>query len=190
MADSRPLSAIARYLADAPLPPASTPPNRPPTSSVSNAAPSTATWTRRLSAFVSALPNPLPHRPEATLRLGTASGVLGRIPLRYELDDNLRPIGEGEYMDPEAAAAGTAAVANQGVDRPLDDPPARQASCRLPKCIVRLPVPLASSVIFPAQGRLLGLSTVYLLRTAAGVGQPAPLRMSHRSKDGQYLCVC
>ncbi|MCX4098800.1 phosphoglyceromutase [Nocardia sp. alder85J] len=36
------------------------------------------------------------------------------IPLRYELDENLRPIGAGEYLDPEAAAAGAAAVANQG----------------------------------------------------------------------------
>ena len=44
------------------------------------------------------------------------------IPLGYELDDNLRPISEGAYMDPEAAAAGTAA-ASQGADRRLDDPP-------------------------------------------------------------------
>ncbi|WP_019932545.1 phosphoglyceromutase [Nocardia sp. BMG111209] len=36
------------------------------------------------------------------------------IPLRYELDENLRPIGAGEYLDPAAAAAGAAAVANQG----------------------------------------------------------------------------
>ena len=36
------------------------------------------------------------------------------IPLRYELDENLRPVGPGEYLDPEAAAAGAAAVANQG----------------------------------------------------------------------------
>ncbi|MFI1918952.1 phosphoglyceromutase [Nocardia sp. NPDC020380] len=36
------------------------------------------------------------------------------IPLKYELDENLRPIGKGEYLDPEAAAAGAAAVANQG----------------------------------------------------------------------------
>lgn len=36
------------------------------------------------------------------------------IPLRYELDDDLRPIGPGEYLDPEAAAAGAAAVASQG----------------------------------------------------------------------------
>ena len=36
------------------------------------------------------------------------------IPLRYELDENLRPIGAGEYLDPEAAAAGAAAVASQG----------------------------------------------------------------------------
>ena len=36
------------------------------------------------------------------------------IPLVYVLDDNLTPIGDGEYLDPEAAAAGAAAVANQG----------------------------------------------------------------------------
>jgi len=37
------------------------------------------------------------------------------IPLRYDLDDNLKPkvIG-GTYLDPEAAAAGAAAVAAQG----------------------------------------------------------------------------
>src|SRR5579875_2032205 len=37
------------------------------------------------------------------------------IPLRYDLDDDLRPtvIG-GTYLDPEAAAAGAAAVASQG----------------------------------------------------------------------------
>ncbi len=36
------------------------------------------------------------------------------IPLRYELDENLRPVKPAEYLDPEAAAAGAAAVANQG----------------------------------------------------------------------------
>jgi 2,3-bisphosphoglycerate-dependent phosphoglycerate mutase len=36
------------------------------------------------------------------------------IPLRYELDEKLRPVAAGEYLDPEAAAAGAAAVANQG----------------------------------------------------------------------------
>ena len=37
------------------------------------------------------------------------------IPLHYRLDENLRPIARGgEYLDPEAAAAGAAAVANQG----------------------------------------------------------------------------
>ncbi|MDR2722351.1 MAG: phosphoglyceromutase [Cellulomonadaceae bacterium] len=37
------------------------------------------------------------------------------IPLVYQLDDNLKPIVPGgEYLDPEAAAAGAAAVANQG----------------------------------------------------------------------------
>jgi 2,3-bisphosphoglycerate-dependent phosphoglycerate mutase len=37
------------------------------------------------------------------------------IPLLYKLDENLRPLVRGgEYLDPEAAAAGAAAVANQG----------------------------------------------------------------------------
>jgi len=36
------------------------------------------------------------------------------IPLVYTLDDDLKPIGKAKYLDPEAAAAGAAAVANQG----------------------------------------------------------------------------
>ena len=37
------------------------------------------------------------------------------IPLRYDLDADLKPIvAGGTYLDPEAAAAGAAAVANQG----------------------------------------------------------------------------
>ena len=37
------------------------------------------------------------------------------IPLFYELDDNLKPVTKGcRYLDPEAAAAGAKAVANQG----------------------------------------------------------------------------
>lgn len=36
------------------------------------------------------------------------------IPLVYQLDEDLKPIGKGEYLDPEAAAAGAAAVASQG----------------------------------------------------------------------------
>ncbi len=36
------------------------------------------------------------------------------IPLVYELDDNYRPLAPGRYLDPEAAAAGAAAVASQG----------------------------------------------------------------------------
>lgn len=36
------------------------------------------------------------------------------IPLVYRLDADLKPIGAGEYLDPEAAAAGAAAVAAQG----------------------------------------------------------------------------
>lgn len=36
------------------------------------------------------------------------------IPLVYKLDENLRPIAPAEYLDPDAAAAGAAAVAAQG----------------------------------------------------------------------------
>ncbi len=36
------------------------------------------------------------------------------IPLVYKLDENFRPLGPAEYLDPEAAAAGAAAVAAQG----------------------------------------------------------------------------
>ncbi|EUA68906.1 phosphoglycerate mutase 1 family protein [Mycobacterium xenopi 4042] len=37
------------------------------------------------------------------------------IPLRYDLDANLKPVvAGGSYLDPEAAAAGAAAVASQG----------------------------------------------------------------------------
>ena len=37
------------------------------------------------------------------------------IPLRYDLDDDLRPVKPGgEYLDPEAAAAAIEAVKNQG----------------------------------------------------------------------------
>jgi 2,3-bisphosphoglycerate-dependent phosphoglycerate mutase len=37
------------------------------------------------------------------------------MPLVYRLDEDLRPtVAGGEYLDPEAAAAAAAAVANQG----------------------------------------------------------------------------
>ena len=36
------------------------------------------------------------------------------IPLVYELDDAFAPLRPGKYLDPEAAAAGAAAVAAQG----------------------------------------------------------------------------
>lgn len=36
------------------------------------------------------------------------------IPLVYELDASFRPVGQARYLDPEAAAAGAAAVAAQG----------------------------------------------------------------------------
>jgi 2,3-bisphosphoglycerate-dependent phosphoglycerate mutase len=39
------------------------------------------------------------------------------IPLVYELDDDFKPIGPAAYLDPEAAAAGAAAVAAQGAKK-------------------------------------------------------------------------
>ncbi|MBK0420549.1 phosphoglyceromutase [Leucobacter sp. CSA2] len=36
------------------------------------------------------------------------------MPLVYEIDENGSPVGESRYLDPEAAAAGAAAVASQG----------------------------------------------------------------------------
>ena len=39
------------------------------------------------------------------------------IPLVYELDDNFEPTGPARYLDPEAAAAGAAAVAAQGAKK-------------------------------------------------------------------------
>lgn len=36
------------------------------------------------------------------------------IPLRYELDGDLKPVKPGEYLDPDAAAEAIKAVANQG----------------------------------------------------------------------------
>ena len=48
---------------------------------------------------------------EAIAELNLPTGV----PLVYRLDDNMAPIVPGgEYLDPEAAAAGAAAVAAQG----------------------------------------------------------------------------
>lgn len=39
------------------------------------------------------------------------------IPLVYELDDEFKPTGPAKYLDPEAAAAGAAAVAAQGAKK-------------------------------------------------------------------------
>src|SRR5690242_1191995 len=48
---------------------------------------------------------------EAIAKLNIPTGM----PLVYRLDDDLRPtVAGGEYLDPEAAAAAAAAVANQG----------------------------------------------------------------------------
>jgi 2,3-bisphosphoglycerate-dependent phosphoglycerate mutase len=48
---------------------------------------------------------------EAVIGLNIPTGI----PLRYDLDSDLKPVvAGGTYLDPEAAAAGAAAVANQG----------------------------------------------------------------------------
>ncbi len=48
---------------------------------------------------------------EAVIKLNIPTGI----PLVYELDEDLKPtIPGGEYVDPEAAKAAAAAVANQG----------------------------------------------------------------------------
>jgi 2,3-bisphosphoglycerate-dependent phosphoglycerate mutase len=39
------------------------------------------------------------------------------IPLVYELDDAFAPLGPSHYLDPDAAAAGAAAVAAQGAKK-------------------------------------------------------------------------
>jgi len=36
------------------------------------------------------------------------------IPLLYQLDNSMKPLGAGEYLDPDAAASAISAVANQG----------------------------------------------------------------------------
>ncbi len=47
---------------------------------------------------------------EAIAELNIPTGI----PLVYELDDDNMPLAPGRYLDPEAAAAGAAAVASQG----------------------------------------------------------------------------
>ena len=48
---------------------------------------------------------------EAIAKLNIPTGI----PLRYDLDENLRPVTVGgAYLDPEAAREAAAAVANQG----------------------------------------------------------------------------
>jgi 2,3-bisphosphoglycerate-dependent phosphoglycerate mutase len=48
---------------------------------------------------------------EAVVGLNIPTGV----PLRYELDEQMRPVtAGGEYLDPDAAAASIEAVKNQG----------------------------------------------------------------------------
>ena len=47
---------------------------------------------------------------EAIAELNVPTGI----PLVYELDENFVPIKPAVYLDPEAAAAGAAAVAAQG----------------------------------------------------------------------------
>ena len=48
---------------------------------------------------------------EAVVALNVPTGI----PLRYDLDDDMRPLKTGgEYLDPDAAAAAIEAVKNQG----------------------------------------------------------------------------
>lgn len=47
---------------------------------------------------------------DAIAELNLPTGV----PFVYEIDDNLRPVGTARFLDPDAAAAGAAAVAAQG----------------------------------------------------------------------------
>ena len=63
-----------------------------------------------LRAFVKHLDD-IPDDEIAALNIPTG------IPLVYELDDAMRPTGPGRYLDPEAAAAGAAAVAAQGAKK-------------------------------------------------------------------------
>ncbi len=53
------------------------------------------------------------HLDDLTTDEVVALNIPTGIPLRYELDDHLRPTSSG-YLDPEAALSAAAAVANQG----------------------------------------------------------------------------
>ena len=61
-----------------------------------------------------------PARLSLLRQAGLAPEVVGLniptgVPLRYHLDEDLRPLKTGgEYLDPEAAAAAIEAVKNQG----------------------------------------------------------------------------
>ena len=50
------------------------------------------------------------ERHEVVAELNIPTGI----PLVYELGDDYMPLEPGRYLDPEAAAAGAAAVAAQG----------------------------------------------------------------------------
>ena len=69
---------------------------------------------RRGTRQLAARPGEAPRRASATT---TSPGSTSRpaCPLVYELDDEFQPVTRGgRYLDPEAAAAAAAAVANQG----------------------------------------------------------------------------
>ena len=56
-------------------------------------------------------------RGDLVLQLARGAGlnIPTGIPLRYDLDADMRPlVAGGSYLDPDAAAAGAAAVASQG----------------------------------------------------------------------------
>jgi len=68
---------------------------------------------RDLEAVVAAVVVTPVERPSAEGNVGL--NIPTGIPLRYDLDENLKPIKRGgEYLDPEAAKAAAEAVANQG----------------------------------------------------------------------------
>ena len=54
------------------------------------------------------------------------------IPLVYRLNEDLTPAGPGEYLDPEAAAAGAAAVAAQGKQLTSDRSRHEKSGCLPP----------------------------------------------------------
>ena len=69
---------------------------------------------------------------EAVVALNVPTGI----PLHYDLDPlTMMPTKPGEYLDPEAAVASIAAVANQGKRQPADA--VSQILSAQPRCVSR-----------------------------------------------------